>query len=453
LSIIKTNKISFLDDVIIFYKNNLIEQKETFGFYNYLIELKSILKRENIFDILFESYKLHAEKISIKNIIQSKYNLYIYEELKKGKFKKLGINEIPSNIINLYADKNKEVIIKNSSYFFNPKISVIIPIYNSKKYLNECLNNILNQTLKEIEIICINDGSTDNSLELIQQIIEKDYRVKIINQINKGVSEARNIGVKYAKGEFLFFLDSDDYLDNNCLYELYYKVNKYNLDILFFEKEDLNDNTNLTKQKNEKSLRKKNTIDKIYKGIDLFIKMEKEKYNISPCLQIIKKEFYKKINFNFIQGILFEGRMLFLTLILQAERTCYINKPYYKYRIYSNSMNKTESNIIQLYSYIIIYSEILKLTEKISLTEESKIYILKDIRNLENNILQIYSNNKNDTLKSILTEKLTIYQNIQFNKIIEFKTLKNLREYLKKNKKRIKLIIGFFFTLLFIYII
>ena len=115
--------------------------------------------------------------------------------------------------------------------------------------------------------------------------------------------------------------------------------------------------------------------------------MEQKKYNVSPCLQIIKKEFYKKINFNFIRGILFEGRMLFLTLILQAERTCYINKPFYKYRI----MNKEKSNLIELYSYIIIYSEILKLIEKISLTEEAKIYILKDIKKLENNILKIYN--------------------------------------------------------------
>ena len=455
LSIIKTNKISLLDKIIIFYKNNLSDneenknQKDIFDFYKYLLELKSILKRENVFDVLLSSYKQHVEKVIIKNIIQSKYNLYIYEELKKGKFKKLGIGEIPRSIINLYEER--ETIVKNSSYLFNPKISVIIPIYNSKKYLNHCLKSILNQTIKEIEIICINDGSTDNSLELIQHIIENDNRVKIINQINKGISEARNIGVKYAKGEFLFFMDSDDYLDNNCLFELYYKANKYNLDILYFEEEQFNDNTNLTNQKNNNSLKKENYIGKIYKGIDLFVKMEKKKYNVSPCLQIIKKEFYKKINFNFIRGILFEGRMLFLTLILQAERTCYINKPFYKFRIHSNSMNKEKSNLIELYSYIIIYSEILKLIEKISLTEEAKIYILKDIKNIENNILKIYSKTNDDVFKSIFLEKLTIYQNTQFNKILELNTTKNLEKKLKKVKKHIK-ILGVIFTLLLIYI-
>jgi len=97
-------------------------------------------------------------------------------------------------------------------------------------------------------------------------------------------------------------------------------------------------------------------------------------------------------------------------------------------------MNKTKSNLIELYSHIIIYSEILKLIEKISLTEEAKIYILKDIKNIENNILKIYSKTNDDVFKSILLEKLTIYQNTQFNKILEFKTIKNLEKNWKKLK-------------------
>ena len=456
LSIIKTNKISLLDKIIIFYNNTLSDniesknQKDIFSFYKYLIELKSILKKENSLDILLESYKQHVEKVCIKNIIQYKYNLYIYKQFKKGKLKKLGIEHIPNSIINLYEDNMRENIVKNSSYLFTPKISVIIPIYNSKNYLNDCLKSIINQTLKEIEIICINDGSTDNSLELINEIIGKDNRVKIINQTNQGTSEARNVGVKYAKGEFLFFIDSDDYLENNSLFELYYKANKYNLDILFFEEEQFYDDQKLNNHKKDNSLEKINNIEKIYKGIDLFIKMEKKKYNISPCLQLIKKEFYKKINFNFIQGILFEGRIMFLTLILQAERTCYINKPFYKFRKNSNSTNNSKSNIAELYSYIIIYSEIIQLIEKINLTELAKIYILKDITKLENNIIKIYSNNNNDLFKK-LKEKLTINQNIQLNKILQLKTIKMLKENSKKQRKSIK-IIGFIFTLLLIYI-
>ena len=456
LCMIKTNKISFLDKIIIFYNNTLIHnvenknKKDIFGFYDYLIELKSILKRENSFEILNESYKQHVEKIYIKNIIESKYNIYIYEKLKKEKLKNFGFDKIPNTILNFYVNQNKENIIKNSSYLFSPKISVIIPIYNSTKYLDDCLKSIINQTLKEIEIICINDGSIDNSLELIQQIIEKDDRITIINQTNKGASEARNIGVKYAKGEYLLFINSDDYLDNNCLYELYYKAKKYNLDILYFEEEQINDKTTLNNEKKDNSLKKKNNIEKIYKGIDLFIKMEKKKYNISPFLQIIKKEFYKKLNFTFIQGIIFEGRLLFLTLILKAERTCFINEKFYKFRINSNSMNKIKSTFTELYSYIILYCEIVQIIEKINLTEEAKNYLLKDLKKLENNILKIYSNNNDDSLK-LLREKLTINQIIQLNNILQLKTIKTLENNLKKIKKHFK-IIGFIVTILLIYI-
>ena len=172
---------------------------------------------------------------------------------------------------------------------------MIFPIYNSKNYLDDCLKSILNQTLKEIEIICINDGSIDNSLELIQQIIEKDNRVKIINQTNKGTSEVRNIGAKYAKGEFIFFVDSDDYLDNNCLFELYYKAKKYNLDILFFEEEQFNDDNmkKLNNQKKDNSLKKKMILKKFIKELIYLFKWKK---NIIFLLvyKLLKRNFIKK---------------------------------------------------------------------------------------------------------------------------------------------------------------
>ena len=303
LSMIKTNKISLLDKTVIFYNNNynIDNKKDILDYYDDLIKLKSILNRENIFNILSESYKHHVENVCNKTFYQSKYNLEIYEELKKEKYNELGIDVILKNNIKLIKnnnDKINESILNNNFDLFIPKISVIIPIYNTANYLNDSLKSILKQTLKEIEIICINDGSTDNSLELIQYIVEKDIRVKIINQTNKGPSEVRNIGIKYAKGEFLLFLDSDDYLDKNSLLELYSISKKYNLDILYFEYEPFNDIKQLNNQNIESSKKENNNV-RIYKGIDLFIQMEKKKYNISPCLQIIKKEFYEKNKFVF----------------------------------------------------------------------------------------------------------------------------------------------------------
>lgn len=115
-----------------------------------------------------------------------------------------------------------------------PKVSVIVAVYNAGKYLDECLASIIKQTLKEIEIICVNDGSTDNSLEILKRYAEVDQRIIILNQENQGAGAARNHGLKYAKGEYLSFLDADDFFEANMLEESYAQGKKYDADICVF---------------------------------------------------------------------------------------------------------------------------------------------------------------------------------------------------------------------------
>ena len=108
-----------------------------------------------------------------------------------------------------------------------PLISVIIPVYNTEQHLNKCLNSVVNQTLKDIEIICINDNSSDNSLNILKEYKEKDKnnRIKIISlKTNKGASHARNIGIKLSTGKYISFIDSDDYIDQNFHHTLYTKA-------------------------------------------------------------------------------------------------------------------------------------------------------------------------------------------------------------------------------------
>ena len=105
-----------------------------------------------------------------------------------------------------------------------PLVSVIVPVYNVEKYLEECLDSIINQTLEDIEIICVNDGSTDNSLKILKKYAKKDNRIKIINQKNCGLGCARNSGLNQSQGDYIFFLDSDDYLNPNILEKLYPKA-------------------------------------------------------------------------------------------------------------------------------------------------------------------------------------------------------------------------------------
>ena len=111
------------------------------------------------------------------------------------------------------------------------KITVIIPVYNVEIYLADCLDSVLQQTLNEIEIICINDGSSDNSLEILKEYARKDSRIIIISQENKGLGSARNRGLEVATGEYVAFLDSDDWVDNNYYEKLYNTAKKYNSEI------------------------------------------------------------------------------------------------------------------------------------------------------------------------------------------------------------------------------
>ena len=128
-------------------------------------------------------------------------------------------------------DTQAEILIQNK-IDYTPKVSVIIPVYNVEEYLRECLNSVVNQTLKEIEIICIDDGSTDKSLEILKEYAKKDNRITIINRENRGVGYSRNEGIKISKGEFIAFMDPDDYYpDVSVLNIMFNKAIEYKVKI------------------------------------------------------------------------------------------------------------------------------------------------------------------------------------------------------------------------------
>ncbi|MFR9018585.1 MAG: glycosyltransferase family 2 protein [Fusobacterium sp.] len=114
----------------------------------------------------------------------------------------------------------------------NSLVSVIVPIYNVEKYLRKCLNSIINQTYKNIEIICVDDGSPDNSIDILNEFAEKDERIKIIRQENQGLSGARNTGIDNAVGRYIMFIDSDDWVELNMVELMVNKIERDNLDIV-----------------------------------------------------------------------------------------------------------------------------------------------------------------------------------------------------------------------------
>ena len=115
-----------------------------------------------------------------------------------------------------------------------PKISLIIPIYNVEQYLGRCLESVIKQTLLDIEIICIDDGTKDSSCSIVDEYMKKDYRIRLYHKDNGGLSSARNEGLKYATGEYIWFIDSDDYIEENACERLYYEIIEDHPEIIVF---------------------------------------------------------------------------------------------------------------------------------------------------------------------------------------------------------------------------
>lgn len=250
------------------------------------------------------------------------------------------------------------------------KVSVIIPVYNVEKYVEESVLSIMNQSLKEIEIIIINDGSTDNSLEIIHKLSTKDNRINVISTINNGQSIARNIGLYIAQGEYIYFFDSDDLLDVKTLEECYFECKTNDLDFLFFDANCFGDNLiNEINYKRSNKFRKK-----IYKGIDILNEQFKEKgFSASPCLSFIKRKYLINTNLSFYPRIIHEDALFTFILYLRAEKVSFIDKCYFHRRIRTDSIMTSPYKIKNALGYLTVCKELLNYYKFTQLKQEKQI--------------------------------------------------------------------------------
>ena len=181
------------------------------------------------------------------------------------------------------------------------KVSIIVPVFNVEQFLGKCLDSLVNQTLKDIEIICVNDGSTDNSLEILNNYAKQDLRIKIINKKNSGLSTARNTGMKIAQGKYIGFVDSDDWVDLDFYEKLYNSAIKNNADIAVSEIYEVHWNRKFYKQKFEKEKCIENIEEKFY---TLNIPEYSYVWN-----KIYKRTKIEKYNFQFIPNLYYEDRV------------------------------------------------------------------------------------------------------------------------------------------------
>ena len=192
-----------------------------------------------------------------------------------------------------------------------PKVSVIIPVYNVGKYLRKCLDSVINQTLKDIEIICVNDGSTDNSGKILDEYAAKDKRIKVIHQENQGLGAARNVGIDLAKGEYIGFVDSDDWISTGFYEKLYETAKRENSDISA---------CNIMRVKNNQTypLLKYTTINKATTLKNKFKLLHMPAYNY-VVNKIYRTDFLKINNLYFETNIYFEDMRWSPIVVLKSK--------------------------------------------------------------------------------------------------------------------------------------
>lgn len=230
----------------------------------------------------------------------------------------------------------------------NSLVTIVVPIYNVEKYLEKCLNSIIKQTYKNLEIICVDDGSPDNSIEILNIFAKKDSRIKIIRQENQGLSGARNTGINNATGKYIMFIDSDDWIELDMVELMVTKMKKSNLDLVI-----CGTFNNLSEKEY-----KTNNLDKIKKyiknktdGVSYF-KIVTSKTNLftaSSCNKIYRLNLLKKEQLFFPEKRLYEDLLFSFKYLIYSKNIDIVEKPLYHYFTkregsITNTLNLKDSN-------------------------------------------------------------------------------------------------------------
>jgi glycosyltransferase involved in cell wall biosynthesis len=231
------------------------------------------------------------------------------------------------------AKKNK---IENK-----PKVSVIVPVYNAEKYIKKCLISIVNQTLRDLEIIIINDKSKDKSQKIIEEISKKDERIKVIqNKTNKGLYWCRNTGLKEAKGEFIGFVDSDDWINKNMFKELYEKAKTTKSDITICNASKIYNGKSNKIINDELKINNKKEIIKNY------LTKKKNSINVEVWNKIYNVSFLKRYKLKWYdngRNSAFYDEFFNFNAIYYSKKISYLNKVMYYYTHNPSSISNTFS--------------------------------------------------------------------------------------------------------------
>lgn len=215
-----------------------------------------------------------------------------------------------------------------------PLVSVIIPVYNVEKYLRECVDSVINQTYKNIEVILVDDGSTDSSGEICDEYEEKDSRITVIHKQNEGAAIARNVGMENASGEWFYFPDSDDYLELDMLSVLVGTANKKHADIIFFDAQSFTDDGSEVKQ----SYIAKNDYPECG-GKEMFARLQDNGDFHCPLWSMFYNgDFLRRSGIKMIPNIIYEDSVFGFEIMIEARLIVQLRRIFYHRRYRSGSV-------------------------------------------------------------------------------------------------------------------
>lgn len=327
-------------------------------------------------------------------------------------------------------------------------VTIIIPVYNVEKYLEECLNSIINQTYNNMEIILIDDGSTDNSVNILKDYARKEDRIKLIVKENTGQGNCRNLALEISNGKYIFFMDSDDYLDQVCIENLIKEIEEKNVDFVIYNGIAFVEKNREKKFYKEKYFNfPKRITENVISGKEV-AKFASEW--VSPCMKIYKKEFLIKNNIKFDEGIFGEDVIFWFKCCVNATKvTLFDYIGYYRrYRENSVMTSKSSKVIKDRIKGLHLLELLIKDIKEVKEVEEYK-YILNGIAKYSNSVFNKifdYKNYENKILLDYFKENrgdqiIYLFDNNKINKlkvyiILRYNKLANIIFYLKRIKNK-----------------
>lgn len=275
------------------------------------------------------------------------------------------------------------------------KVSVIVPVYNTEKYLVECLESVVHQDLDSYEVLCVDDGSTDDSGAIIDAYAAKYPFIRAFHTVNRGLGAARNYGLRRAKGEYVCFVDSDDFLHENVLAKLYEEAHSCDLDILCYDGVTVFEEPELERQfsfyKTAYSLSRKKEYSAICDGQELYCQLKANgDYREVAWLHMLRRSFLLRENMWFPEGMYYEDNVFTIVCMMKAQRVSHRKINAYTYRIRRNSIMTGPSTEKNVYDRFRSYLTLAALLLGLSLRDETNNWVQRELNGLRNNALSRY---------------------------------------------------------------